>query len=262
VSQPFSSAAVAALFASLYPDHDWLTIPRQSPAIRVAKLPAVLAGHGYRTAFIHSGCIDYDGELEFLENDGFQQVIARATDDDQPRDDELVPAALSWINQHRDHPFFLTLWTRDSHNPYYSHAAKNYTNKFALNRYLNAVAWTDQVAGILASALKHAGLLENTLLVITGDHGEAFEEHGQSVHNFSVYNEEVRIPLMFVSEKLIPHRCEHAGASDRYCTNSARFARHRAARAVAGYQPVCEQAAHSRISVFDCRRFQTGYCRG
>ena len=208
VSQPFSSAAMAALFASLYPAHDWLTIPRKSPAIRVPKLPALLERRGYRTAFIHSGSIDYDGNLEFLENEGFQQVISRPNDDDQPRDSELVPAALNWIKQGRDRPFFLAMWTRDTHNPYLSHSNRQYTSNFALNRYLNSVAWTDQVIGNLADALKRTGLADNTLLVITGDHGEAFEEHGQSVHNFSVYNEEVRVPLMFVNEKLIPRRID------------------------------------------------------
>ena len=77
-----------------------------------------------------------------------------------------------------------------------------------MNRYLNSVAWTDQVVGNLADALQSAGLAENTLLVIMGDHGEAFQEHGQSVHNFSVYNEEVRIPLMFVNPQVIPRRID------------------------------------------------------
>ena len=208
VAQPFTSAAMGALFASLYPTHDWLTIPRKSPAIRVLKLPALLERRGYRTAFIHSGGLDYDGQLEFLENGGFHEVIAPLRDDNQPRDGELVPAALNWIKQGRDRPFFLTIWTQDAHNPYLSYASHQYTGGFALNRYLNSVAWTDQVIGNLAGALKRAGLAENTLLVITGDHGEAFQEHGQSVHNFSVYNEEVRIPLMFVNERLIPRRMD------------------------------------------------------
>jgi arylsulfatase A-like enzyme len=208
VAQPFSSAAMAALFASLYPDHDWMTIPRKSPAIRVPKLPALLEQHGYRTAFIHSGSIDYDGNLEFLENHGFQQVISRASDDIRPRDGELVPAALNWIKQGHGRPFFLAMWTRDTHNPYLSYSNRQYVRDYALNRYLNSVAWTDQMIGNLADALKRAGLAENTLLVISGDHGEAFQEHGQSVHNFSVYNEEVRIPLMFVNPRLIPHRID------------------------------------------------------
>ncbi|HVN89228.1 MAG TPA: sulfatase [Candidatus Binataceae bacterium] len=208
VSQPFSSAAMAGMFASLYPDHDWKTLPRQEPTIRVPGLPAVLKAHGYQSAFVHGGLIDFDGNLSFLENAGFDDVIARSEDDIRPRDGELVPATFNWIRHHQDHPFFVAIWTRDTHNPYLSPNDHKYTDERVRNRYLNSIAWTDQVIGQLTEELKREGLVDNTLLVITGDHGEAFEEHGQSVHNFSVYNEEVRIPLMFVNPALIPNRID------------------------------------------------------
>jgi len=204
VSQPFSSSAMAGLFTSLYPNHDWLTIPRKMPTIQVPGLAAILKTHGYRTGFVHSGMIDYDGELEFLESHGFGDVIAQSSDDDQPRDGELVPAAIKWINQERGKPFFLTIWTRDTHNPYLSPSSRRYTGDWLVNRYLNSVDWTDQVLGQLTDAIERMGLTDDTLIVITGDHGEALGEHGQAVHNFSVYNEEVRIPLMIVNRKLIP----------------------------------------------------------
>jgi lipoteichoic acid synthase len=208
VSQPFSSAAIAGLFTSLYPAHDWMTIPRAEPTIRAPGLPAVLKAHGYQTAFIHAGLIDFDGNLSFLESAGFADVIARAEDDIQPRDGELALAAFNWIKRHPAHPFFITIWTRDTHNPYLSPTSRRYDGAWVKNRYLNSIAWTDQVIGQLTNELKRAGLTDNTLLVITGDHGEAFEEHGQSVHNFSIYNEEVRVPLMFVNPALIAHRID------------------------------------------------------
>jgi arylsulfatase A-like enzyme len=206
VAQPFSSSAMAGLFTSLYPNHDWMTIPRKMPTIQVPGLPAVLKTHGYRTAFVHSGMIDYDGELEFLESHGFGDVIAQSSDDDEPRDAELVPAAVNWINHDRGKPFFLTIWTRDTHNPYLSPSSRHFTSDWLVDRYLNSVDWTDQVLGQLMDALERMGIADDTLVVITGDHGEALGEHGQAVHNFSVYNEEVRIPLMIVSRKIIPRK--------------------------------------------------------
>jgi arylsulfatase A-like enzyme len=211
VAQPFTSSAMAGLFTSLYPDHDWLTIPRKMPTIRVPGLAAILNSHGYRTAFVHSGALDYDGQLEFLEHHGFDDVIAQPSDDDRPRDGELVPAAVNWINQDHRKPFFLTIWTQDTHNPYLSPSSRHYTADWLMNRYLNSVNWTDQVLGRLMYALERMGFADDTLVVITGDHGEALGEHGQAVHNFSVYNEEVRIPLMIVNRKLIPHELTVAG---------------------------------------------------
>jgi lipoteichoic acid synthase len=53
--------------------------------------------------------------------------------------------------------------------------------------------------------LRTMGLEDRTLLVIMGDHGEAFGEHGQLIHGGSVYNELVHVPLLIVNPKLIPH---------------------------------------------------------
>jgi arylsulfatase A-like enzyme len=49
------------------------------------------------------------------------------------------------------------------------------------------------------------GLADRTLLVVTGDHGEAFGEHGELIHGGSVYNELVHVPLMIENPKLFPH---------------------------------------------------------
>lgn len=48
------------------------------------------------------------------------------------------------------------------------------------------------------------GLADRTLLVIIGDHGEAFGEHGQLIHGGSVYNELMHVPLMIQNSKLFP----------------------------------------------------------
>ncbi len=64
------------------------------------------------------------------------------------------------------------------------------------NAYWEGVRWTD---GLLQSAhdrLKRAGLLENTVLVITADHGESFGEHGFLSHGRNLYDEAIRIPLV------------------------------------------------------------------
>jgi len=45
-------------------------------------------------------------------------------------------------------------------------------------------------------------LSDDTLVVVTGDHGEAFREHGQVIHDFTVYDEEVRIPLLLISKNM------------------------------------------------------------
>jgi arylsulfatase A-like enzyme len=207
LAQPMSSSAMAALFCSIYPDHDWFTITRREPGLRISGLPAVLAQQGYRTAYMHSGTLEYDSDGEFLRRHGFKDVIGESQDYDSPMDGELVPKAIDWIKQDSSKPFFLALWTMDTHHPYVSPGIRDYhVGDPDLNRYLNGIYATDDMIGRLEQALERMHLADNTLLVVTGDHGEAFREHGQQIHGFSVHEEEVHVPVLIVNPRLFPHQ--------------------------------------------------------
>ena len=204
-SHPNSSSAMSSLFCSLFPSHDWMTIPGETPTVKVPGLATIFAQHGYRTAFIHSGALTYDHDGEFLISHGFGYVSG-LPGSETAHDPELLPAALRWIKLDPSRPFFLTLWTHDTHSPYLAPSIDNYGVKNdSISRYLNGIRATDALIGQLARALDEMNLSDNTLLIITGDHGEAFGEHGQLLHGFSVYDEETHIPLMIVNPKLIPH---------------------------------------------------------
>ncbi len=206
VAEAETSAALGALFASVYPDHDWPSLTQLAPALAIPGLPAVLSSKGYRTAFMHSGQLVFDRQGEFVRSRGFGQVIDKARDYDAPADADLKAQALSWIEADPSRPFFLAIWTQDTHHPYLAAEHRDYGVRDAYqNRYLNAVHATDAIVGELAAALQSMGLADRTLLVITGDHGEAFGEHGQLIHGGTVYNEEVQVPLLIVNPTLFPH---------------------------------------------------------
>jgi lipoteichoic acid synthase len=157
--------------------------------------------------------LTYDRDDEFLISHGFGDVSG-LPGSDAAQDPELLPAALRWIKLDSSRPFFLTLWTHDTHSPYVASPLDHYDVKNdSLNRYLNGVRATDALIGQLARALDEMNLSDNTLFIITGDHGEAFGEHGQFLHGFSVYEEETHIPLMIVNPKLIPHEITVNGIS-------------------------------------------------
>ena len=62
--------------------------------------------------------------------------------------------------------------------------------------YDDEVAYVDGKIGEVLTFLKSNGLDENTLVVITSDHGEHFGEHGLMSHQYSVYEPLVRVPLL------------------------------------------------------------------
>jgi choline-sulfatase len=65
-----------------------------------------------------------------------------------------------------------------------------------LAEYDGEVAYTDRYIGEILDALKAQGRLDGTLVVIFGDHGEAFQEHGWLTHTNTVYEETIRVPLI------------------------------------------------------------------
>jgi len=67
---------------------------------------------------------------------------------------------------------------------------------FIRDRYDDHLAYADTRVAALLKGLEARGDLEDTVVVISADHGEAFGEHGQVFHGTSLYDEQVRVPLI------------------------------------------------------------------
>ena len=61
------------------------------------------------------------------------------------------------------------------------------------NRYKNSAAWVDMLLGNLLSALRACRRLERSMVIITGDHGEAFWEHGAGTHGSDLGSEQLEV---------------------------------------------------------------------
>jgi len=68
--------------------------------------------------------------------------------------------------------------------------------------YDNNLSYIDRAFNRFVSWLKHQDLYDKTVILFTSDHGEQFWEHGASLHGHTVYEEEIRIPLILVSHGL------------------------------------------------------------
>jgi arylsulfatase A-like enzyme len=97
---------------------------------------------------------------------------------------------LAWLSARRHHRFFAYVHPVDTHPPF---AVGGPTPREAYDASLAAL---DREVDALRRNLAKLGLDRNTLFVLTADHGEAFGEHGREGHGQSVYDEEVRVPLM------------------------------------------------------------------
>jgi arylsulfatase A-like enzyme len=73
-----------------------------------------------------------------------------------------------------------------------------------IDAYDGAIRYTDEQIGLLLENLASAGLLSNTMVIITSDHGEAFGEHGLYLHAHSLYREVIEVPLILYYPPKVP----------------------------------------------------------
>lgn len=100
-----------------------------------------------------------------------------------------------WLDRAPASPFFCWVHLYDPHAPYAPPAP--FRERFANDPYRGEIAFMDETIGRMLADLEERGLLENTLVVAAGDHGEGFGEHGESGHGVFCYEETLRVPLIF-----------------------------------------------------------------
>ena len=138
-------------------------------------------------------------------------------------------AFLDWLRQRRpDRPFFAFLNYFDAHEPYVpppgfegrfgirprpprdyeflfgymamdSSSPMNRDIQLARDCYDDCIAFLDEQLGRLLDELGGQGLLDNTVVIITSDHGEAFGDHGHFGHALSLFLDEIGVPLVILS---------------------------------------------------------------
>jgi arylsulfatase A-like enzyme/Tfp pilus assembly protein PilF len=108
--------------------------------------------------------------------------------------DATTSRMLAWLDGHAEKPFFAWLHLYDAHSPYRS--PEPYRSRHAGHPYDGAIAFDDAQVGRVLDALRRKGLYDQTLVIVTSDHGESLGEHGEAEHGFFVYNATLRIPLI------------------------------------------------------------------
>jgi arylsulfatase A-like enzyme len=114
---------------------------------------------------------------------------------------EINAAFLGWQATTRGRPFFAFLNYYDAHAPYQAPPA--FGARFALptdrrhmGEYDASIAYIDQEIDRLLQELQRRGVLDNTIVIVTSDHGEQLGEHGLEGHANSLYLPLLRVPLV------------------------------------------------------------------
>jgi len=179
---------------------------------------------GYETACISSQDQSWQGMQRF-QSTPTPTYFRHAPDHEGPHldmvteeiapDEETVRHAIKWIDGVGDGRFALYVNLQSTHFPYpipgnaprpfSPHEPKGTFNyvvwekaelETIVNKFDNSLLYVDQQVGVLYDALEERGILDNTIFVVTSDHGELFFEHDTVTHGRTLHEEEARVPLM------------------------------------------------------------------
>jgi len=163
----------------------------------ITTLAEVLAQNDFNTgAIVSSMTLDSAFNLDkgFIYYD--DQFV-----DEQPnklsserKGDQATDCAVSWIQKNKDEKFFLFLHYYDPHDPW--EPPEPFRSLYQPNPYAGEVAFVDHCIGQFIDKLKKLGLYDSTLIIITGDHGESLEEHGEKTHGYFIYQSTLEVPLI------------------------------------------------------------------
>ena len=178
---------------------------------RLRPTPATLAeiarGRGYSTAaFVGAFPLDSRFGLDrgFETYDDLYGSRNRVRDMAfvERRAEDVNRKAEAWIRIHSREPFFVWVHYFDPHAPY--DPPPPFDRDFAGREYDGEIAYADECLGKLMKALEEFGRADDTLVVLTSDHGEGLGAHAEKTHGIFIYDPTLHVPLIIAGPGPLP----------------------------------------------------------
>ena len=198
---PLTLPSHASILTGTLPPEHGVRVNGVAMAVRPT-LARAFSEAGYRTgAFVGAYVLD----RRFGLSGGFATYDDRIPRDPsgaarleaERRGDAVVSSALAWLAQSSTQPFFAWVHLYDPHAPY--EPPQEYLARArgsATPAYDGEVAFADAQVGRLVDWLRTSGSEANTIVVVTGDHGEGLGDHGEATHGMLAYDSTLRVPLI------------------------------------------------------------------
>jgi arylsulfatase A-like enzyme len=233
-TSPWTLPSTASLFLSQVPSQHGVTRWGSILGDGHTTLVEVLRGAGYRAGGFSAnhlvtaerGFFQGFNTFEFMAHPKWTPDTPKHSQYAFAKGHHLISKALAWLDAAprtaEKAPFFLYLHIMEPHTPYLCPAAAGDDCRATaerLNHLLTLAMWTfteseralirelydadvrrtDAALAGLYSGLDERGLLENTWLILTSDHGEMLGEHDLWMHGHALYEETLRVPLLIRS---------------------------------------------------------------
>lgn len=168
---------------------------------------------GYRTVYLTPANTRHFGLGDLIRRAGFDPVldqsafVPHAREPDRVSDYVLMDQGARIVRElaERPDPFFVHVQTKNTHKSYRvvdPGRFNRWQGRGEISRYRNCLEEMDWILGEFLTGLRES--LDDTLLVVTADHGQAFGEFGYHGHSSSVIKEEVNVPFLMTHPRIEP----------------------------------------------------------
>ncbi|HEU5059859.1 MAG TPA: sulfatase, partial [Kofleriaceae bacterium] len=166
-------------------------------------LGELFKGAGYATGAILTH--EYFNDFGMQQGlDTYDNELGRAPDPMRVTSDKLTDRALAWIGRHNADRWFLWLHYIDPHGRYVAHPGDTSYGSSEEDLYDGELAFTDKHIGRLLDELARLPGADRTVIALTSDHGDGFNEHGFINHGTALYRELLHVPLIVYVPNIEP----------------------------------------------------------
>jgi phosphoglycerol transferase MdoB-like AlkP superfamily enzyme len=173
--------------------------PGKAEKLRV--LSQLFKEKGYQTPFFYGGEPEFANIKSYLLHGGFDPIIGKNDFDSKDmnskwgaHDGVVMNRVFEDLNKSRK-PFFATWLTLTSHEPFETPVSTVFNGRDNTTKFLNSLHYTDQVIGEFIERCSKESWWNNTVMIITGDHGHPLPESSNKADEF-------RIPMLWIGGAL------------------------------------------------------------
>lgn len=210
-SAPITVPSHASMLTGLYPpahgvrDNGSAALPPAAVTLTEQLREAGYETQAFVSAVVLSRLYGLDQGFEGYDDDLWAEDAPRLfMIRDRPAS-RTTDRVLAWFDRWKAttdrRPFFTWVHFFDPHQPL---QAPEEDRRGAASEYDAEITAADRAVGRIVEALREAGVLDDTIVVLTSDHGESLGEHGEATHAVFVYDATVKVPLVVRYPRALP----------------------------------------------------------
>ncbi len=195
---PLTLPSHVSIMSGLYPVTHGVRNNGHDLPSGIRTLAGILKAKGYATAaFVSSFSVDSRFGIDRgfdVYDDTFRADSPFKTQNAERRAEETFAKFSRWLENNGKNRFFGWVHYFDPHLPY--DPPSPYKEAFEKDPYDGEIAYMDHYVGAILDRLREMGILERTLVVVAGDHGEGLGDKVELGHGIFLYEETLRVPLI------------------------------------------------------------------